>query len=196
MGDIQEKPPGFGLGGDTYPDIFWHFNVKSHNIIPLMIIFTKKDNMLALVKNFELTWRTLTKIALALPTLRKLEEVNFQRQNFYKRLKTFDPDLLKPTSRPHWVEYNFYPGDFMNNLQTSRTNQLPKPQNFPQMPMEGLMRLEQVLTFYPVGKTTLYKEIAEGRFPPQIKLGRSAFWDAVEVRKFLKNAGATINVPE
>lgn len=49
---------------------------------------------------------------------------------------------------------------------------------------------------YPVGKTTLYKEIAEGRFPPQIKLGRSAFWDAVEVRRFLKNAGATVSVPE
>ena len=66
----------------------------------------------------------------------------------------------------------------------------------PPMPMEGLMRLDQVLMYYPVGKTTLYKEIAEGKFPQQIKLGRSAFWDAVEVRKFLKNAGATVSVPE
>jgi len=58
------------------------------------------------------------------------------------------------------------------------------------------MRLDQVLQVYPVGKTTLYKDIAEGRFPPQIKLGRSAFWDAVEVRKFLKSAGATVSVPD
>lgn len=71
-----------------------------------------------------------------------------------------------------------------------------KKKSAPPMPMEGLMRLNQVLMYYPVGKTTLYKEIAEGRFPQQIKLGQSAFWDAVEVRKFLKNAGATVSVPE
>ncbi len=66
----------------------------------------------------------------------------------------------------------------------------------PPMPMEGLMRLDQVLMYYPIGKTTLYKEINEGRFPQQVKIGRSIFWDAVQLRAFLKKAGATVSMPE
>ena len=67
--------------------------------------------------------------------------------------------------------------------------------SIPPMPMEGLMRLDQVLMYYPVGKTTLYKEINEGRFPQQIRLGRSVFWDAVQVRVFLQKTGATVSLP-
>lgn len=64
------------------------------------------------------------------------------------------------------------------------------------MPMEGLVVLEQILLHYPVGKSTLYKEIREGTFPRQrAKKGRSVFWDAVEVRQYLKNLGANIEVP-
>ena len=64
------------------------------------------------------------------------------------------------------------------------------------MPLEGLVVLEQILLHYPVGKTTLYKEIKEGAFPAQkIKRGRSVFWDAVEVRQFLSSIGANIEVP-
>ena len=61
------------------------------------------------------------------------------------------------------------------------------------MPLEGLVVLEQILLHYPVGKTTLYKEIKEGIFPAQkAKRGRSVFWDAAEVRTFLKSLGANI----
>lgn len=83
-------------------------------------------------------------------------------------------------------------------MKTTESTQKVQRQrkSVPPMPMEGLMRLDQVLMYYPVGKTTLYKEIAEGRFPQQIKLGRSVFWDAVLVRTFLKNAGATVSFPE
>ena len=64
------------------------------------------------------------------------------------------------------------------------------------MPLEGLVVVEQILLHYPVGKSTLYKEIREGTFPRQrTRKGRSVFWDAVEVREFLKSLGATVEVP-
>lgn len=64
------------------------------------------------------------------------------------------------------------------------------------MPLEGLVVLEQILLHYPVGKTTLYKEMRDGTFPCwKAKKGRSVFWDAVEVRQYLKSLGATIEVP-
>jgi len=64
------------------------------------------------------------------------------------------------------------------------------------MPLEGLVVVEQILLHYPVGKSTLYKEIREGTFPRQrAKKGRSVFWDAVEVREYLKGLGATIELP-
>jgi len=65
------------------------------------------------------------------------------------------------------------------------------------MPLEGLVVIEQILLHYPVGKTTLYKEIKEGIFPAQrVRRGRSVFWDAAEVRFFLKSIGANIEISD
>ena len=83
----------------------------------------------------------------------------------------------------------------MKTMEPAQNGKRPRKSILP-MPMEGLMRLDQVLMYYPVGKTTLYKEINEGRFPQQIKLGRSVFWDAVQVRTFLQKAGATVSLPK
>ena len=83
----------------------------------------------------------------------------------------------------------------MKTMESPQKGKRPR-KSVPPMPMEGLMRLDQVLMYYPVGKTTLYKEIDAGRFPQQIRLGRSVFWDAVQVREFLKKAGATVSIPE
>lgn len=82
----------------------------------------------------------------------------------------------------------------MKALKLIRQEKESSKNIFLPLPLEGLVRLDQVLAHYPVGKTTLYKEIAEGRFPSPIKRGRSTFWDAVQVRIFLKNIGATIQV--
>ena len=63
------------------------------------------------------------------------------------------------------------------------------------MPLEGLVVAQQILFHYPVGITTLYKEIKEGTFPRQkAKIGRTVFWDAAEVRAYLKSLGATIEI--
>lgn len=79
-------------------------------------------------------------------------------------------------------------------MESTQKGKRPR-KSVPPMPMEGLMRLDQVLMYYPVGKTTLYKEIKQGRFPRQIKLGHSVFWDAVLVREFLKKTGAIVSIP-
>jgi predicted DNA-binding transcriptional regulator AlpA len=64
----------------------------------------------------------------------------------------------------------------------------------PPLPLEGLVNLKQIQAVYPVSKTTLYKEIKNGSFPKQRKKGRSSYWDAREVRRFLQQYGASVAV--
>ena len=59
-------------------------------------------------------------------------------------------------------------------------------------PLEGLVTLKQIKTVYPRSKTTIYKEMKAGEFPKKRKKGRSTFWDAREVRQFLKHQGASM----
>lgn len=66
-------------------------------------------------------------------------------------------------------------------------------QSIPVLPLEGLIRIDTVLIHYQVSKAQLYQEISEGTFPKQIKIGRSAFWDARRFRDFLKSHGANIS---
>jgi predicted DNA-binding transcriptional regulator AlpA len=63
-------------------------------------------------------------------------------------------------------------------------------------PLEGLVTLKQILSVYPVSRPTIYKDIKTGRFPKQLKKGRSSFWDAAAVRSFLRSIGSSIGVPE
>ena len=63
----------------------------------------------------------------------------------------------------------------------------------PVLPLEGLIRVDTVLIHYQVSKSQLYQEIAEGKFPRQIKIGKTAFWDAKKFREFLKGHGAEIS---
>lgn len=48
---------------------------------------------------------------------------------------------------------------------------------------DAIIRLPAVLAVYPVSKSTLYKQIKEGTFPPPVKLGeRMAGWTVRAVR--------------
>lgn len=64
----------------------------------------------------------------------------------------------------------------------------------PVLPYEGLIRIGTILAHYPISKSQLYKEIAEGRFPKQKKVGSNTFWDAKEFREFLQKHGAEVVV--
>jgi prophage regulatory protein len=51
-----------------------------------------------------------------------------------------------------------------------------------------LLRIKQVLELYPVGRSTLYKMIAENRFPKQVSLSaKSVAWREVDVVSFINS---------
>jgi predicted DNA-binding transcriptional regulator AlpA len=74
------------------------------------------------------------------------------------------------------------------------------PHNVPRnrardFPIEGLVNIDQILKVYPVSIATIYGKIKNGSFPKQKKIGRSSFWDAVDVRRFLQEHGAMVRLP-
>lgn len=53
----------------------------------------------------------------------------------------------------------------------------------------GVIRLPKVLEIYPVGKSTLYRKIREGKFPKPYKLGpNTCVWSVEEVNAALAAA--------
>ena len=67
-----------------------------------------------------------------------------------------------------------------------------------QLPSEGYVRLNQIVgnlkkdppipPMIPVGKTTWWKGVREGRFPKPIKLGqRITVWRIEDIRSLIKN---------
>lgn len=55
---------------------------------------------------------------------------------------------------------------------------------------EALLRLPQVLAHVPIGRSTLWAWVREGRFPKPIKLGpMTTAWRASEVDAWLEAAG-------
>lgn len=54
---------------------------------------------------------------------------------------------------------------------------------YPTLPATcGFLRLPQVLSVYPVSKSTWWKGVAEGRYPKPVKLGeRATAWRAEDI---------------
>lgn len=52
----------------------------------------------------------------------------------------------------------------------------------------SLERLPSVLSRTGMGKSWIYREIAVGRFPPPVKIGRSSGWDTSAVDAWIENA--------
>lgn len=58
------------------------------------------------------------------------------------------------------------------------------------LPTTGFLRLKQVLTFIPVGKSTWWAGVKTGRFPKSIKLGaRTTVWRAEDIRSLVIELG-------
>lgn len=55
-----------------------------------------------------------------------------------------------------------------------------------ELPVEGLVRLEQILKFLPISRTTFYRKIREGIIAkPKHPFGPSiSFWDVKDIRRF------------
>jgi predicted DNA-binding transcriptional regulator AlpA len=58
------------------------------------------------------------------------------------------------------------------------------------IPETGFVRLSQVLTVIPVGKTCWWEGVKSGRFPKPVKLSaRCIAWKAEDIRELIKDLG-------
>ena len=55
------------------------------------------------------------------------------------------------------------------------------------LPETGYLRLNQVLAFIPVSKSTWWNGVKDGRFPKSFKLGpRTTVWRAEDIRQLIE----------
>ncbi len=53
---------------------------------------------------------------------------------------------------------------------------------------QGFLRLSQVLSIIPVGKTTWYNGVKSGRYPPPIKIGaRITAWKVTDIQNLISS---------
>jgi len=58
------------------------------------------------------------------------------------------------------------------------------------LPETGFLRINQVLEFIPIGKSSLWAGVKTGRYPAPIKLSPgTTVWKAEDIRAFIENAG-------
>jgi prophage regulatory protein len=71
--------------------------------------------------------------------------------------------------------------------QTQPTRKPRAKPTYPVFPQDddALVRLPQVLSVLPIGRTTWFDGVKAGRFPKPCKRGRSTFWKAGDVRRVL-----------
>jgi predicted DNA-binding transcriptional regulator AlpA len=53
------------------------------------------------------------------------------------------------------------------------------------------LRIEQILELFPVGRSSIYRRIADNTFPAPTKLGSISIWSNQEIREW-KNAKFTV----
>nr|WP_220486566.1 AlpA family phage regulatory protein [Luteimonas sp. MC1782] len=59
------------------------------------------------------------------------------------------------------------------------------------MPETGFLRLPEVLTLYPVSRSTWWAGVRAGRFPPAVQIGtRCTAWRAEDIRALIDATGS------
>jgi prophage regulatory protein len=55
------------------------------------------------------------------------------------------------------------------------------------LPAEGYVRLPTILAVFPVGRSTWWAGVKDGRFPQPVKLGpRTTAWKVADIRKLIE----------
>jgi len=57
------------------------------------------------------------------------------------------------------------------------------------LPTEGFVRIKQILAVFPIGKSSWWLGVKEGRYPQPIKHGRCTFWHVEDIRKLIAEVG-------
>ena len=61
-----------------------------------------------------------------------------------------------------------------------------------QFPLVGFLRLIQVLALIPVGKSSWWRGVKEGRYPKPVKLApRTTAWKAEDIAALMESLGTT-----
>ena len=56
-----------------------------------------------------------------------------------------------------------------------------------QIPEIGFLRIKQILEIFPIGKSTWWDGVKDGRFPKPIKIGeRTTAWKAEDIRALIE----------
>jgi len=56
-----------------------------------------------------------------------------------------------------------------------------------EIPQSGFLRVKQIIHFIPIGESTWWRWVAEGKAPPAIKLGpKTTVWRAEDIRSFIE----------
>ena len=58
------------------------------------------------------------------------------------------------------------------------------------LPEAGLVRLPQILSVFPISKSSWWAGVKEGRYPASIKHGRCTFWRAEDIHTLLAEIAA------
>lgn len=58
------------------------------------------------------------------------------------------------------------------------------------LPTEGFVRLKQILEVFPIGKSSWWQGVKDGKYPQPIKLGpRTTAWRVEDIRKLIAELG-------
>jgi len=56
------------------------------------------------------------------------------------------------------------------------------------LPEIGFLRVKEVLKIFPIGKSTWWDGVKDGRFPKPVKLGaRTTAWNIADIRSLVEN---------
>lgn len=79
-----------------------------------------------------------------------------------------------------------------DSLRTSASRQFSRNHSSafnPESQLPPLCRVRQLLTVLPIGRSTVFKWVEEGRFPAPIKLGGCTVWRREDVLAWLAEKG-------
>jgi predicted DNA-binding transcriptional regulator AlpA len=65
--------------------------------------------------------------------------------------------------------------------------------NQTRIPATGFLRLPQVLSLFPIGRSTWWRGVKEGRYPKPVKISvRTSAWRTQDILDLLEKLGGTV----
>lgn len=65
--------------------------------------------------------------------------------------------------------------------------QLDALRRYRELPPEGLTTVQAIMALMKWGRTTAWRKIRNGEFPPPLKIGRAIRWRKADVEEFLRS---------